>query len=881
MTKAKITEEMLKQENIPILDYSKLLFDSKVEPVLISGFGKFYKGIYNNIEITIKSIDISIDEKIMNEFIFWKKYQNSPNNFLKLKGAIIYNNSAYIIFDDIIKITLENLLLNQEGENLNEIEKIDIAKQILDIVNILQADKEINGDIRPGTFIINSEKKVKLIDFGMMLSIEDFINKEEIKSKRMNYSPPEYLLENIVNNSYDIYSFGCILIDLFSTDLNNTILMKSYEQHDELIEKIKEKDYPKIPKNLNYLLKEIIKKCINKEPNQRIKINELYFNLNILLNKYKEYYPNNNLNLIQINDKYEDFKNDNLMENEKFQRLKNLYDYSEKINFESQKYEKIENGLKLKIEKMKNDLDNIYKQSIKQLDELNENIKRKIEEIIKKNKDLMKSFYDKTLENLVYFMGFLSNSMSDILDIKNIVPDIKLMLLAYNQFINKEKYEQLENLVESWKKDIERKIKKYTNNKYFDLIDISFEQCFKYVNKNEILTKNYLNEINKLYDNIQLMKNFYGDDKNIIDELEEQIIIQKILNRISSGVKLENIKKENEQNIYQMTKNIYAKIVENSKMITIFNYKIKELNNYEIISEKDNFRFNSNLYSLYDQEKECIYISGGIKDIKDLNSEDNSFIRIDIKLESDFHNKDYIKLYKFYTDVIEKSKMKYVFKINKLCYMNKKRSYHGMIKLSSNKNIILSIGGINTDSCEVYNIPYDNWILIQDLPTECQSPGIIDYKKYLYVFPYSTDFCNIYRMNMSSKELVWESIKYSINEGSLKKGIAIIPNENSLYLFGGYDNNGNYSQVYEVNLDNNDKNLDIKLVENLSLPSEIYFNSNYLKFDTSDESKDDYKVMIMDNFNGVLQYDNQMMANNEQNPEDNNDLNIFHYYLGK
>ena len=324
MTKAKITEEMLKQENIPILDYSKLLFDSKVEPVLISGFGKFYKGIYNNIEITIKSIDISIDEKIMNEFIFWKKYQNSPNNFLKLKGAIIYNNSAYIIFDDIIKITLENLLLNQEGENLNEIEKIDIAKQILDIVNILQADKEINGDIRPGTFIINSEKKVKLIDFGMMLSIEDFINKEEIKSKRMNYSPPEYLLENIVNNSYDIYSFGCILIDLFSTDLNNTILMKSYEQHDELIEKIKEKDYPKIPKNLNYLLKEIIKKCINKEPNQRIKINELYFNLNILLNKYKEYYPNNNLNLIQINDKYEDFKNDNLMENEKFQRLKNL-----------------------------------------------------------------------------------------------------------------------------------------------------------------------------------------------------------------------------------------------------------------------------------------------------------------------------------------------------------------------------------------------------------------------------------------------------------------------------------------------------------------------------------------------------------------------------
>jgi hypothetical protein len=268
--------------------------------------------------------------------------------------------------------------------------------------------------------------------------------------------------------------------------------------------------------------------------------------------------------------------------------------------------------------------------------------------------------------------------MSDILDIKNIVPDIKLMLLAYNQFINKEKYEQLENLVESWKKDIERKIKKYTNNKYFDLIDISFEQCFKYVNKNEILTKNYLNEINKLYDNIQLMKNFYGDDKNIIDELEEQIIIQKILNRISSGVKLENIKKENEiqkkesiinktleinkenYNTFLANNNIYDNAINNELIyklrkqflslkkeneknlneITLLKKNIKNSKYNEILIENQTilqeFKKLKSLYNFQLNEYENLNLK--IKEIKELKDNFSKQNFIIIKLKEEIEN---------------------------------------------------------------------------------------------------------------------------------------------------------------------------------------------------------------------------------------------------
>ena len=878
VSKAKITEEQLKQNSIPILDYYKLSYDSIGEPIIISSFGKFYKGSYDNKEIFLKVVDITLNENILNEFILWKKYQKT-NNFLTLKGVILYYNFAYIIFNDCFKLSLKSLLLNQNKKPLNEMEKINIARQILDIINLIQNEKEINSDIRPETLIINTENEVKLIDFGLMLHIPDFINNEQIKNERIKYSPPEYLLDSTINNSYDIYSFGCILIDIFSTDLTNTILNKSYDQYEDYIKDIKENKYIKIPDNFNYLLQEIIKQSINTNPNQRIKINELYFNLNILLNKIQEYNSQNNNNEIQ-----DQLVNPELIENDQFKKLKELFNYTKEISNDSLEYEKIDDELKIKIDKMKKDLDTRYKNNLIELEQFQKKLKEKIDEIINQNKELMKTFYEKTLENIIYYISLLSNSMTDILDIKKSVTEMQILLISHNQFINKNKYVNIEKVLESSKSFIENKIKKYSNTKNFDIINIFFEKCSKFVNKNEEFKNNYIIELNKLYDIINNTKNFFGNDDTIEKELDDQLLIQKLINDVKNDIEIEEIEKENEQKI-NLKRKIYAKIVENSNMITIFNYHEKQLNNFYIKTEKD-FKFNSNCFSLYDQEQNCLYISGGIKDIKDSNSHDNSFYKLNILFENDGKNKNRNNLIQ---NIIQNSKIKYEFKFEqKISPMINKRSYHSMIQLSSNKNIIFSISGINTDSCEIYNIECNEWKKIQGLPRKCQSPGLYDYDNYIYVFPYSQDFNNIYRMNIATEEeLMWESIKYSINEGSFKKGMAIFPCDNILFLLGGYDNNGTYSQIYEVEFNNENKEINIKLSPDKHLPNQIYFNSNYLLIHSDDENdkninndneneeneedendkenkieNEDEKekknkdiILIMDNYNGALEYD--------------------------
>ena len=896
MGKAKITEEMLTKNEIPLLEMSKLKYDNK-NPIAISAYGKFYQGKYNNENISFKVVDITIDQIIMNEFILWKYYQNNPC-FLKLKGVILYKNEAYIIFQDYFKETLENLL---EQKKLKENQKIMICKQILNILNSLKQEKKFIGDLRPGTFIINSDKKVKLIDFGMMINMQKFIYDEEIKNIRIKYSPPEYILQNIIDQSYDIYSFGCILIDLFAVDYKETIINKKNIPYQEFLSEIKENKYHKIPNNINCLLYEIISKCINKNYQKRIKINELVYNLSALLNYLKD---NNLKNPLQDNNlNNEELKNDDLIENERTKKYKEVFNYAKNLNKETiLTCKHINSDLQEKILNMKNELLNSYDNTIKELNINYKLIKDKIEVIFNTNKKLIDLFYHKIMENITQMQNLLSNSINDILDIQNQVNGIQTDLYIFNKFINQDKYEYINNSIENSQKEVDKLINKYSNKKNFDLIDISCDSCLNLVNNYTILNKNFILDLKAGLEHLSNIKGLNNDNK-IIEQLGDEFFMQKLINNImipknNELNKKEEIKnnnkneKENDNNEYEekeeieneeenyeqlissMTENIYAKIVENNNLLTIFNYYTNKINNYIVSSnDKKDFKFNSNCYSLYEKEKNCVYVCGGLTDINDQNSHDNSLYKININLiiHNKNENKDNNNIFNDINNIIKDDKNKdkkyyYEFIIESLSPMNNNRSYHSMIQLSSNRNIILCIGGINTESCEVYNIELDSWVSIQDLPIVCQNPGIIDHNRFIYVFPYSNEFNTIYKLNMSNKDFIWENIKYNINDGKIRKGMAAISIENNIYLLGGYDNENQYSNVYNVDISNEDF-IEIKSLVNLVLPNKCFFNSNYIIINNFNKLNNEIidnennvgyhnnRVLLMDNFNGILEFD--------------------------
>jgi hypothetical protein len=326
-------------------------------------------------------------------------------------------------------------------------------------------------------------------------------------------------------------------------------------------------------------------------------------------------------------------------------------------------------------------------------------------------------------------------------------------------------------------------------------------------------------------------------------------------------------KENNEKLINSMKENIYAIIEDHGNNIFIFNYYTNKLEKYKISPNDNNmnFTFNSHYYSLFDKNNNCIYVSGGLKDINDKNSYDDSFHKININfiiynkndIDNDINND--INNYEEEKNNMKKSGCECT--VETLSSMENARSDHSMLQLSSNQNILICVGEINTESCEVYNIEFDTWIKIQDLPIKCQNPGIIENNNKIYIFPYSQDFTTIYELNMNNKDYILENIKYNINEGKVRKGVAVIPIEKTIYLLGGYENKDLYSDIYKVDLSHDDC-ININKAMNLNLPKKCFFSSNYLLVNINDNeiinneknNGNNKDFNLKDIFNDILKY---------------------------
>ena len=170
--------------------------------------------------------------------------------------------------------------------------------------------------------------------------------------------------------------------------------------------------------------------------------------------------------------------------------------------------------------------------------------------------------------------------------------------------------------------------------------------------------------------------------------------------------------------------------------------------------------------------------------------------------------------------------------------------------------MIINLGGKNTKSTEVYNIEYDKSANISDLPSLWPNPAAIEFNGCIYLFSYSEYNLNsIYLLDMNKNDnFCWEAIQFYLNAGSLKKGMNIIDIDNIFYLFGGYAQNNEYSDIYKVSF--NEEYLDIHFYGDLSLSHDSSFNSNGIvvskNYKKNDNNEENLKIIILMNIMNVI-----------------------------
>jgi eukaryotic-like serine/threonine-protein kinase len=125
----------------------------------------------------------------------------------------------------------------------------------------------IHRDVKPNNFLVNDAGEVKLIDFGLAKRAKHGLARLfSLKSKRQgtpSYMSPEQIRCEALDERADVYSFGCILYEIFAGNppFTGTKLDELFQKH----LKAPPPGLDAVQKNLTSEFAQLVRRCLSKD----------------------------------------------------------------------------------------------------------------------------------------------------------------------------------------------------------------------------------------------------------------------------------------------------------------------------------------------------------------------------------------------------------------------------------------------------------------------------------------------------------------------------------------------------------------------------------------------------------------------------------------
>ncbi|CAJ2677188.1 unnamed protein product [Trifolium pratense] len=202
----------------------------------IGSFGSVYKGYLNQGNtIAVKVLDTLRTGSLKSFFAECEAMKNSRHrNLVKLItscSSVDFKNNDFLalVYEYLSNGSLEDWIKGRRnhanGNGLNLMERVNIAIDVACALDYLHNDSEtpiVHCDLKPSNILLDEDMTAKVGDFGLArFLIQSSTDPVSISSTHVlrgsiGYIPPEYGWGEKPSAAGDVYSFGIVLLELFS-----------------------------------------------------------------------------------------------------------------------------------------------------------------------------------------------------------------------------------------------------------------------------------------------------------------------------------------------------------------------------------------------------------------------------------------------------------------------------------------------------------------------------------------------------------------------------------------------------------------------------------------------------------------------------------------
>ncbi|XP_072016419.1 mitogen-activated protein kinase kinase kinase 20-like [Amphiura filiformis] len=179
------------------------------------GFSVVYKAIWK--QSLFESQEVAAKKLIKpqaNEMKIMSQLEHE--NIVKLLAVVDENPDFYLILELCPGGSLRTYLDERRGKRLPEDQFYDWAKQAARSIEYLKKMGIIHKDVKSENYVIADHNILKLTDFGLAKEIDATIE-NATGSATYAYMAPELLKDFILSPSYDIFSYGVVVYELWTT----------------------------------------------------------------------------------------------------------------------------------------------------------------------------------------------------------------------------------------------------------------------------------------------------------------------------------------------------------------------------------------------------------------------------------------------------------------------------------------------------------------------------------------------------------------------------------------------------------------------------------------------------------------------------------------